>query len=65
MPKTIEGKDSTREEAKQKFADEIEKLKDLKIPENIRNFLLMIENIKQDEQALQILREEILKNHGQ
>lgn len=63
--KTIDGEDLQRLETKKKFQEDLEKLKKQEVPEDVKNFLMLIENIKKDPAALQSLRDEIVKNYGQ
>ena len=65
MTKTINGEDLESLEVKKKFREDLRKLKNQEIPADVRNFLMLIENIKNDPAALQTLREEIIKNYGQ
>ena len=63
--KTIDGEDLQRLETKKKFQEDLEKLRKQEVPEDVKNFLMLIENIKKDPAALQSLRNEIVKNYGQ
>ena len=63
--KTIDGEDLQRLETKKKFQEDLEKLRKQEVPEDVKNFLMLIENIKKDPAALQSLRDEIVKNYGQ
>ena len=65
MTKTINGEDMQRLETKKKFREDLEKLRKQEVPEEVRNFLTLLENIKKDPAALQSLRDEIVKNYGQ
>ena len=65
MTKTINGEDMQRLEAKKKFQEDLEKLRKQEVPEGVRSFLMLLENIKKDPAALQSLRDEIVKNYGQ
>ena len=65
MTKTINGEDLESLKVKKKFREDLKKLKNQEIPADVRNFLMLIENIKNDPVALQTLREEIIKNYGQ
>lgn len=64
MTKTINGEDMQKLKTKKKFHEDLEKLRKQEVPEDIRNFLTLLENIKKDPAALQSLKDEIIKNYG-
>lgn len=65
MTKGINGEDQDRAALREKFLEDLRKLEKLEVPLPMRNLLEIIELVKKDEEALEVLREEILKNHGQ
>lgn len=65
MTKGIDGEDQGRAALREKFLEDLRKLEKLEVPLPMRNLLEIIELVKKDEEALEVLREEILKNHGQ
>lgn len=64
MTKAIDDEDMQKLEVKKKFHEDLEKLRKQEVPEDIRNFLTLLENIKKDPAALQSLKDEIIKNYG-
>jgi hypothetical protein len=65
VTKGINGEDQDRAALREKFLEDLRKLEKLEVPLPMRNLLEIIELVKKDEEALEVLREEILKNHGQ
>ena len=61
--KTLDPKQS--EELRKQWVDSMSRLSNQNMPEEFKNFLQMIEGLKNDEEALQTLKEEILNHYGE
>lgn len=61
--KTLDPKQS--EELRKQWVDSMSQLSNQNMPEEFKNFLQMIEGLKNDKEALQTLKEEILNHYGE
>ena len=55
----------TAKELREQWAKSMEKLSEARMPPMFRDFLLAIEKLKNDEEALETLREEIVNHYGE
>tara|TARA_B100001094_G_C18000343_1_gene704827 strand:+ start:408 stop:605 length:198 start_codon:yes stop_codon:yes gene_type:complete len=53
------------EETANAFKEQMENLANMELPPHYKKFAEMVEALKQDESALEKLREEILKHYGE
>ena len=53
------------EELRKQWVDSMSRLSNQNMQEEFKNFLQMIEGLKNDEEALQTLKEEILNHYGE
>jgi|SaaInlV_120m_DNA_3_1039746.scaffolds.fasta_scaffold46134_2 hypothetical protein len=61
--KTLDPKQS--EELRKQWVDSMSRLSNQNMPKEFKSFLQMIEGLKNDEGALQTLKEEILNHYGE
>tara|TARA_B100000212_G_scaffold258796_1_gene198845 strand:- start:430 stop:621 length:192 start_codon:yes stop_codon:yes gene_type:complete len=53
------------EEVLERFKKEMESLKDREVPPGVASFMELVERLRNDEEALENFRKEILKNYGE